>query len=100
MHAANQLAYTAGSDAPKTKVAGGYQTTTATSKDSNPIFAWGLNENNVPTELLPKARAWFQRRMDYYAAKHGSAWADTREWIADYINEELREHLARKGGMA
>ena len=81
----------------KTKVAGGYQTTTATSKDSTPIFAWGLNENNIPPELLPKARAWFQRRMDYYAAKHGSAWPDTREWIADYINEELREHLEKKG---
>lgn len=38
MHAANQLAYTAGSDAPKTKVAGGYQTTTATSKECSAIF--------------------------------------------------------------
>jgi len=59
-----------------------------------------LNESAIPPELLPKARAWFQRRMDRYAAKHGAAWPDTREWIADYINEELREHLARKGGMA
>ena len=59
-----------------------------------------LNESAIPPELLPKARAWFQRRMDYYAAKHGTAWADTREWIADYINEELREHLAKKGGSA
>ncbi|TFI44773.1 hypothetical protein E4O93_16590 [Diaphorobacter sp. DS2] len=56
-----------------------------------------LNESVIPPELLPKARAWFQRRMDYYAAKHGTAWADTREWIADYINEELREHLEKKG---
>ena len=59
-----------------------------------------LNESAIPPELLPKARAWFQRRMDYYAAKHGSAWPDTREWIADYINEELREHLEKKGGQA
>ena len=56
-----------------------------------------LNENAIPPEHLPKARAWFQRRMDYYAAKHGTAWPDTREWIADYINEELREHLESKG---
>ena len=56
-----------------------------------------LNESVIPPELLPKARAWFQRRMDYYAAKHGTAWPDTREWIADYINEELREHLEKKG---
>ena len=81
----------------KTKVAGGYQTTTATSKECGNIFPCLLNESNIPPEHLPKARAWFQRRMDYYAAKHGTAWADTREWIADYINEELREHLEKKG---
>ena len=81
----------------KTEVAGGYQTTAATSKECSPIFSSGLNESNIPPELLPKARAWFQRRMDYYAAKHGTAWPDTREWIADYINEELREHLEKKG---
>ena len=76
MHAAKQHAYPAGQATPL------------------------LNESAIPPDLLPKARAWFQRRMDHYAAKHGAAWPDTREWIADYINEELREHLARKGGMA
>lgn len=59
-----------------------------------------LNESAIPTSLLPKARTWFQRRMDYYAAKHGDQWPQTCEWIGEYVNEELREHLARKGGVA
>jgi hypothetical protein len=46
---------------------------------------------------LPKARAWFQRQMDRCAEKHGDKWPDHREWMADYINEELREHLESKG---
>lgn len=81
----------------KTKVAGGYQTTTATSKECGAIFPCLLNESNIPPEHLPKARAWFQRHMDRCAAKHGDNWPEHREWLAEYFNEELREHLERKG---
>ena len=56
-----------------------------------------LNENAIPPEHVPKARAWFQRHMDRCAAKHGSNWPEHREWLADYFNEELREHLESKG---
>ena len=56
-----------------------------------------LNESAIPPEHLPKARAWFQRQMDRCAEKHGDKWPDHREWMADYINEELREHLESKG---
>ena len=80
------------------KVAGGYQTTTATTTDYAPILAAGLNESNIPPALLPEARAWFQKQMDDCAAKHGDRWPDTREWLAEYFNAELREHLASKGG--
>ena len=52
-----------------------------------------LNEANIPPHLLPKARAWFDRQMARYADKHGDHWQEHREWVADYINEELREHL-------
>ena len=43
------------------------------------------------------ARAWFQRQMDRCAAKHGDKWPEHREWLAEYFNEELREHLESKG---
>lgn len=54
--------------------------------------------SNIPPEHLPKARAWFERQMARCAAKHGDKWAEHREWIADYLNEELREHLEKIGG--
>ena len=56
-----------------------------------------LNESAIPPEHLPKARAWFQRQMDRCAEKHGDKWPEHREWMADYLNEELREHLESKG---
>jgi len=59
-----------------------------------------LNESAIPADLLPKARAWFARQMAQCAASHGSRWPDHREWIADYLNAELREHVARKAGAA
>lgn len=61
------------------------------------IAADGLNETNIPPDLLPTARDWFQRQIDRAAAKHGDKWPEHREWIADYLNEELREHLESKG---
>jgi len=86
-----------GASVPNEKVAWGYHTTTATSKECSDIFPCLLNESNIPPEHLPKARAWFQRQMDRCAAKHGSNWPEHREWLADYFNEELREHLENKG---
>ena len=56
-----------------------------------------LNESAIPPEHLPKARAWFQRQMDRCAEKHGDKWPEHREWMTDYLNEELREHLESKG---
>lgn len=95
MHSTNTTEV--GASVPNEKVAGGYHTTTATSKEYSPIFSYGLNENNIPPEHLPKARAWFQRQMDRCAAKHGDNWPEHREWLAEYFNEELREHLESKG---
>ena len=95
MHSTNTTEV--GASVPNEKVAGGYHTTTATLKEYSPIFSCGLNENNIPPEHLPKARAWFQRQMDRCAEKHGDKWPEHREWMADYLNEELREHLESKG---
>ena len=46
----------------------------------------GLNEANIPPQ-----------QMDRCAAKHGDNWPEHREWLAEYFNEELREHLEKKG---
>lgn len=94
----NVISTKLGVSVPKTKAAGGCETTTATIKQGKPIFSCGLNESNIPPEYLPKARDWFQRQMERCAEKHGASWPEHREWLADYINEELRQHLESKGG--
>lgn len=53
-----------------------------------------LHSDGTPPELLPQARAWFERQMRRAAQSHGSRWPEHREWVADYFNEELRERLA------
>lgn len=57
-----------------------------------------LDETPIPVELRPKAREWFARQMARCAASHGTRWPDHREWLADYLNAELAEHLAKKEG--
>lgn len=56
-----------------------------------------LNEQNIPPDLLPKARAWFDRQMQHLEQKHGAKWPEHRAWLVEYLNEELREHLAKRG---
>lgn len=57
----------------------------------------GLNETGIPADLLPKARAWFGREMARLEKAHGAAWENTRDWIADYLNAEIRERLQKLG---
>ncbi len=55
-----------------------------------------INEKNIPPALLPKARAWFDRQIKHLEQAHGASWPDHREWLCDYLNAELREHLASR----
>lgn len=59
--------------------------------------ASGLNEHNIPPHLLPRARAWYARQIADLEEKHGPAWPNVREWLEDYVNAELREHLEKQG---
>ena len=55
-----------------------------------------LNEQNIPPHLLPKARAWYARQIADLEQKHGPGWPNVREWLEDYVNAELREHLEKQ----
>lgn len=55
-----------------------------------------LNERNIPPALLPKARAWFDRELARLEKAHGPHWPANRDWLVDYLNEELRERVARR----
>lgn len=57
-----------------------------------------LSEQNIPPALLSKARAWFDRQIKHLKLKHGPQWAAHRDWLASYLNEELREHLENHRG--
>ena len=58
--------------------------------------ASGLNEQNIPPHLLPKARAWYARQIADLEQKHGPGWPNVRGWLEDYVNAELREHLQKQ----
>jgi hypothetical protein len=55
-----------------------------------------LNERDIPAELLPKARAWFAQEMARLEKLHGDKWPDHRDWLAEYVSEELRERAMHR----
>ena len=55
-----------------------------------------IDERNIPLYLLSRARVWYARQIADLEQKHGSAWPNVREWLDDYVNAELREHLQKK----
>ena len=55
----------------------------------------GLNEQNIPSHLLLKARAWYARQIAELEQKHGPSWPNVRVWLQDHVNAELREHLQK-----
>ena len=57
----------------------------------------GLKEDGIPADLLPQTRAWWSRQMEQLAKAHGDRWPDHREWLADYLNADIRERLKARG---
>jgi len=57
----------------------------------------GLDESQIPPELLEQTRAWWVRRMQEAERSHGEAWPKHRDWLADYMNAEIREQVAKRG---
>jgi hypothetical protein len=56
----------------------------------------GLNETNIPADLLPQAREWFAREMARLEKAHGAKWPDHREWLSDYVNAEIAERVEKR----
>jgi hypothetical protein len=51
-----------------------------------------------PAEIEQLAAAWFERELERSRGKMGDAeFAKHREWIADYLREEIRERLIARG---
>lgn len=66
-----------------------------THADKAGVAAPVLNLDAIPQHLHAKARAWYERQMANAAAKHGDRWGEYFEWVHEYLEEELRQHLKR-----
>lgn len=57
-----------------------------------------LNEQCIPSELRPQARAWFDKEIARLEKLHGAKWPDHRDWLADYLNAEIMERVRAHEG--
>lgn len=49
-----------------------------------------------PEEVQALAEAWFNQQMRRAEARHGAQWPENREWVADYLREEVQQRTARR----
>jgi hypothetical protein len=53
--------------------------------------------NLTKDEALRLAQEWFDRQIATISKAHGDSWPDHKEWIEDYLREEIRERLIARG---
>lgn len=54
----------------------------------------------TPEQVKQRAKAWYDRQIAIISQAHGSNWPMHREWIEDYLKEELRQRLLEMGWRA
>jgi hypothetical protein len=54
-------------------------------------------EPTTADEIFDAAQAWFDRQMAKAANAHGDRWPKHRDWVADYLQKELRLALIARG---
>lgn len=57
-----------------------------------------LDESGIPPQLVARARTWFEREVKSLERIHGREWPAVKDWLADYLREELRELVAKEVG--
>ncbi len=53
--------------------------------------------NLTPAEMRERAAKWFDRQIEIISKAHGPSWPEHREWIEDYLREEIRQRLIALG---
>lgn len=48
-------------------------------------------------QILAFAESWFARQLVKAQAAHGPAWPQHREWVTEYLREEVRQRLLARG---
>ena len=48
-------------------------------------------------QVLASAQAWFGRQVGLLRKAHGPSWPTHREWVLEYLREEVRQRLIARG---
>lgn len=54
-------------------------------------------ESLSPEQIRSSALKWYERQMFRAAAGHGLFWSENKNWIAEYLKEEIRQRLLARG---
>ncbi|RYE43118.1 MAG: hypothetical protein EOP24_29895 [Hyphomicrobiales bacterium] len=52
---------------------------------------------DTPQELRKKAEIWFDRQCKFSSLAMGCRWHAHREWVVDFLRQEIEERLIAKG---
>lgn len=56
-----------------------------------------MNQKPAGDAIRAKAERWYQAQVEKAAMAHGDRWAEHREWVENYLQEELRQRLTAIG---
>lgn len=67
-----------------------------------PSGNWADADQNTinAADIRARAEDWYARQIRTIAEAHGDSWTEHREWIEDYLREELRQRLHALGWRA
>ncbi|RVT48386.1 hypothetical protein [Rubrivivax albus] len=54
-------------------------------------------EVETPEQVLALAKAWHARQVEILRASLGPSWPTHREWVLDYLRQEIRQRLIARG---
>lgn len=54
-------------------------------------------ESLSPEQIRSSALKWYERQMIRAAVGHGQSWSENKNWIAEYLKEEIRQRLLARG---
>lgn len=54
-------------------------------------------DQETPAEIRAKADAWFARQCAISERALGDKWPEMREWVEDYLRQEIKERLIARG---
>jgi len=54
-------------------------------------------DNLTPEQVKANAKEWYRRQVEVSRMALGSTWDAHREWIEEYLKQEVKERLMARG---